>query len=133
MKITRNSGISNDNIVQNRFTAYLKISITHQKVKYLAGIYERQKQEISYEEYLELFDMTQDSKEDTYFNNEIGNEQLSHALDKLRERDRLIVLKRAVSGESFVKIAADMGIEYVTVKAIYQRSLEKIRKEIMKR
>lgn len=110
MKITRNNGISDDNIVQNRFTAYLKISIAHQKAKYLAGIYERQKQEVSYEEHSELFDRMQDDSADTYFDNEIGNEQLCHALDKLKERDRMIVLRRAVSGESFVKIAEDMGI-----------------------
>ena len=130
MKITRNNGIGDDNIVQNRFTAYLKISIAHQKAKYLAGIYERQKQEISYEEHSELFDRMQDDSADTYFDNEIGNEQLCHALDKLKERDRMIVLRRAVSGESFVKIAEDMGVEYVNVKAIYRRSLEKIRKEM---
>lgn len=40
---------------------------------------------------------------------------------------------RAVSEESFIKIAADMGLKYVTVKAIYRRSLEKLRKEMRKK
>ena len=132
MKITRNNGIGDDNIVQNRFTAYLKISIAHQKVKYLTSLYERQKQELSYEDHSELYDAMQENHEDTYFDDQIWNEQLSNALDKLKERDRMIVLRHAVSGESFVKIAEDMGVEYVNVKAIYRRSLEKIRKEMLK-
>ena len=133
MKVIRNNGTDDDNIVQNRFTAYLKTAIAHQKAKYLAGLSEQKKLELSYDEHAEILNSLQTGSEDTYLSDEIGDEQLCHALNKLKERDRIIVFRRAVSGESFVKIALDMRIKHVTVKAIYRRSLEKIRKEIMKK
>ena len=64
---------------------------------------------------------------------EIEDVRLSDVLNKLKERDRSIVFRRAVFAEPFIKIAADMGLKYVTVKAIYRRALEKIRKEMLKK
>lgn len=133
MNIVRNDGTSKDNIVQNRFAAYLKVSIAHQKAKYLAGIDELQKREISYEG-TEIAAQIPGALEhtDRYFEDEISDQYLCQALEKLKERDRTVVLKRAVSGESFLEIATDIGIPYVNVKAIYRRSLEKLRKEMRK-
>jgi len=54
-------------------------------------------------------------------------------LNQLKDHERVIVFRRAVSEESFIKIAADMGLKYVTVKAICRRALEKIRKEMLKK
>lgn len=51
MKTLRNNGTSDDNIVQNRFTAYLKISISRQKVKYLDKLFDQRKWELSFEEH----------------------------------------------------------------------------------
>ena len=121
------------NIIQYRFTAYLKTSIAHQKAKYLAELLDRQRSEISYEEYAEILNRLQNGNEDTYLRNEINDDQLAHALNGLKERDRIVVFRRAVSGESFVKIAMDMRMKYVTVKAIYRRSLEKLRKEMLRK
>ena len=115
--------------IQYRFTAYLKASIAHQKAKYLSKLYNRQNQELSYEEHAELFDKMQ-RREDKYFSDESGNDQLKYALDRLKERERMIVFRRVLANESFIKIATDMGIAHVTVKAIYRRALEKIRKEM---
>ncbi len=123
---------TDDNIVQNRFTAYLKVAIAHQKAKYLIRLSEQRNLELSYDEHAEILNNLQTGNEDTYFQDEIEDEQLCRALNKLKERDRRIVFQRAVSGESFVKIAMDMGLKYVTVKAIYRRTLEKIRKEMLK-
>lgn len=133
MKTTRKDGIESDAAIQNRFTAYLKVSISHLKAKYLSGLHERQTLELSYEERTELLNQIQNCHEDTYFSEEIEDKQLSHALDKLKERERLIVFRRAVFEESFIKIAKDSGLKYVTVKTIYRRALEKIRKEILKK
>ena len=96
MRPFKNGIDSNDNSVQNRFTAYLKTSIYHRKTKYLAGQYERKNRELSYDDRFMLLALMDDA------------------------------------GESFVKIAADMGLKYVSTKAIYRRSLEKIRKEMLK-
>ena len=133
MRPFKNGIDSNDNSIQNRFTAYLKTSIYHRKTKYLAGQYERKNRELSYDDRFMLLALMDDAYEDTYFTDEIGDEKLCCALKKLKERERMIVFRRAVAGESFVKIAADMGLKYVSTKAIYRRSLEKIRKEMLKK
>ena len=112
MKTTRKDGIESDAAIQNRFTAYLKVSISHLKAKYLSGLHERQTLELSYEERTELLNQIQNCHEDTYFSEEIEDKQLSHALDKLKERERLIVFRRAVFEESFIKIAKDSGIRH---------------------
>ena len=106
---------TDDNIVQNRFTAYLKVAIAHQKAKYLIRLSEQRNLELSYDEHAEILNNLETGNEDTYFQDEIEDEQLCRALNKLKERDRRIVFQRAVSGESFVKIAMDMRLNYVTV------------------
>lgn len=122
-----------DFAIQNRFTAYLKVSIIHFKTKYLTALREKQNQELSFDEQTELLNQMENSLEDSYFSGEVEDAQLVRALDRLKERERIIVFRRAVSGESFVRIAAEMGLKYVTAKAIYRRSLEKIRKEMLKK
>ena len=132
MKTLSNDGTTDDNIVQNRFTAYLKISISRQKVKYLAKLFDQRKWELSFEEHEDMLNSLPSSG-GTYLNNEVEDESLYRALNRLKDHERTIVFRRAVSEESFIKIAADMGLKYVTVKAIYRRSLEKLRKEMRKK
>lgn len=125
--------IERDFAIQNRFTAYLKVSIAHLKKKYLTELYERQNRELSFDEQTELLNQMENSLEDSYFSEEVEDARLGRALTSLKERERIIVFRRAVSGESFVRIAAEMGLKYVTAKAIYKRALEKIRKEMLKK
>ena len=132
MKTLRNNGTSDDNIVQNRFIAYLKISISRQKVKYLDKLFDQRKWELSFEEHEDTLNSLPSSG-GAYFNKEVEDESLCRALNKLKDHERVIVFRRAVSEESFIKIAADMGLKYVTVKAIYRRALEKIMKEMLKK
>jgi sigma-70, region 4 len=122
-----------EDIIQCRFTAYLKTSVSHQRSRYLAKLHERQNIELFYEEYTEVLNQIQYCSQETYLQDEIEDARLSDVLNKLRERDRSIVFRRAVFAEPFIKIAEDMGLKYVTVKAIYRRALEKIRKEMLKK
>ena len=96
--------------IQYRFTAYLKIAISHQKARYLVKLHERKNLELFYEDHLELL-YEGHYVQDTYFGEEIQDEQLCHALHKLKQRDRLIVFRHAVFGESFVEIATDWGLK----------------------
>ena len=127
----QNCKYEDENAAYYRFTAYLKISIIRRKSRYMAKHLERQKQEISYGGSIELLNCIHG--EDVYLSSELEDELLCRALTRLREHERTIVFRRAVSEESFIKIAADMGLKYVTVKAIYRRSLEKLRKEMRKK
>ena len=58
----------------------------------------------------------------------IGFENAALALvwESLREKDRLILIRHTVNGESLKDIADDLQMPYVTVKAIYKRCKEKI-------
>lgn len=109
MKTLRNNGTSDDNIVQNRFIAYLKISISRQKVKYLDKLFDQRKWELSFEEHEDTLNSLPSSG-GAYFNKEVEDESLCRALNKLKDHERVIVFRRAVSEESFIKIAADMGL-----------------------
>ena len=125
----KNHSIDDKDIIQYRFAAYLKKSIVHKKTRYLNKVLEDHRRESFCLETLERLD----SQENTYLSDELEDELLCRALTRLREHERTIVFRRAVSEESFIKIAADMGLKYVTVKAIYRRSLEKLRKEMRKK
>lgn len=127
-----NTGKEQD-IIQCRFTAYLKVSVSRQRSQYLAKLHERQNIELFYEEHTEVLNQIQYCSQETFLQDEIEDVRLSDVLNKLKERDRSIVFRRAVFAEPFIKIAADMGLKYVTVKAIYRRALEKIRKEMLKK
>lgn len=107
MKTLRNNGTSDDNIVQNRFIAYLKISISRQKVKYLDKLFDQRKWELSFEEHEDTLNSLPSSG-GAYFNKEVEDESLCRALNKLKDHERVIVFRRAVSEESFIKIAADI-------------------------
>lgn len=130
MIFVKNNGLSQDNAVQNRFTAYLLTSISHCKAKYLKNLHNRSIQEISLEVTEQL--ISEDGGVNKNFDDEISDDELLRGLNKLTDRDKNIVFKRAVSEEPFVKIAADMNMGYSAVKAVYRRSLDKIRKELKK-
>lgn len=137
MKIKRNDGIGESNIIQNRFTAYLTIAIRRKRNSYLIQHSKQKKLEISLDEggELELFFTdtsvnTNTDKKD--LSNGFENDQLGQAIEKLKERDRIILFKRAIDQKSFVEIAEELNINYVTVKASFRRTLEKLRKELEK-
>lgn len=91
----QNRKYEDENAAYYRFTAYLKISITRRKGRYMAKYLERQKQEISYDEHIELLNCIHG--EDVYLSSELEDELLCRALTRLREQERTIVFRRAVS------------------------------------
>lgn len=66
------------------------------------------------------------SFEDVYFE----NEGLEQALQKLSERDRYVLFAKVVAGHSFDELAAELGIGYKGVAAVYYRAIRKLKKEL---
>lgn len=123
MKIPRNPGINESDIVQNRFTAYVQTAVYHYRERYISRKENKMQHEVSYEEqepYLRPLPSAQDFE----------NAVLTQIWDDLREKDRIILLRHIVSGETLTEIAADLQMPYVTVKSIYKRVKEKLRKEL---
>ena len=84
MKIPRNQGISESDIVQNRFTAYAQAAVYHYRERYLQRREKRRQLEVSYEEQEPfLRSLPSDPPEDT----SIGFENAALALvwESLRE------------------------------------------------
>lgn len=127
--------------LQNRFTAYLVTSVRRRKNELMKARLTHQKHEVyvDLEEYfyalsapdLPLEDLVSEnpaSFKDVYFE----NEKLERALWKLTERDRYVLFSRAMAERSFEDLAAELGISYKGIAAVYSRAIKKLKKELEK-
>lgn len=119
----RNDGLTDDHRLQNQFTAYVQKAIHNGCVDYLFKKIRPLKAEIPLE------DMDDLVSEDTDFVLRLADyEDLRLALQKIKERERYILLARVVEEKSFTQIADELGISYKAVAAVYYRTLDKLRK-----
>ena len=128
----RNDGIGESNILQNQFTAYLTSALRRAKLQFLR-LKEKQKQyEISSElqEYLSEFQSNPDMLVSLPLLEQIENDILQQALQKLKERDRYILFAKIFDERTFEELSSELGIGYKGITAIYYRMLAKIRKEL---
>lgn len=131
MKIPRNPGNSESDIIQNRFTAYAKAAMYHYRERYLEQRTRKLLHEISYEEKQPILgNLPSKEQMDTGGFLSCENDALCRVLESLREKDRIILIRHTVNAETLTEIAADLQMPYVTVKTIYKRSKEKILKEM---
>ena len=128
MNYKRNDGSIEENAVQNRFTAYLKVALEHNNSKYTAKLKERLFSEV---EFLDNDDGSP-YEEDTLFSGEIGDIRLQRAFSGLRELERIIMTKHVLQDRPLKVIAQEMNLPYPTVKSLYRRGVEKMRKELAK-
>ena len=120
MRYEKNNGSSEDQIVQNRFTAYLKVSVNHHRSRYIKCKYQQQQQEIPLEDPDTL-------SADTII---LPDAQLYAVVSHLRDQAQTIVLEHILADKPLVQLAQELDMPYPTVKAIYRRALEKLRKEL---
>ena len=60
----------------------------------------------------------------------LENDRLFYALKYLNERERYIFLERVLNEVSFEELAAELGLGYKGVAAIYYRTVQKIKKQM---
>jgi RNA polymerase sigma factor (sigma-70 family) len=128
MKYARNDGSIEENAVRNRFTAYLKTSLTNNVTRYTVKLKNKRMSETSLNE-------TEHIAEDFFeqiFSGEIEDVRLQRALSGLRENERIILMQHVIHDLKLKEIAEAMGTPYATVKSLYRRTLEKLRKELKK-
>lgn len=58
----------------------------------------------------------------------VDGEIVRMALNKIKERERYILLARVIDEKSFTEIADELGMEYKTVTSAYYRVIVKLRK-----
>ena len=116
----RNEGITESDILQNQFTAYVQAALKHCKSQYLA------KESMIASHEVSSLDDTEASEND-FVITIAENDALHTALQHIKERERLVVTLRAVEEKSFQEIAITLGMKYSSVTMIYYRALDKLR------
>ncbi|HML33350.1 hypothetical protein [Sporomusa sphaeroides] len=128
----RNDGKTENEILQNQFTAYLLTAVKWQKINYLRRYKKLQKIEIPLE--LQDFDLfiqaDADLTEHLPFLEQIENPVLYTALLQARERDRYIFLTRVLDVRSFLELSKELGLSYKATTHLYYRFIAKV-KEMM--
>ena len=133
MKHLLNDGSIEENAVQNRFTAYLKVSLKHNRDRYICKLNNKQNMEIAYTENESyILELHADDPFSELFAQEFEDIRLLRALSCLREIEHEVLLQHLLHNHSLKEIAALNNIPYATIKSHYRRALENIRKELEK-
>lgn len=116
----RNEGITESDILQNQFTAYVQTALQHCKTQYLG----KQNARLAHE--VELQPEREAVSED-FCLSIAENSALSEAMKRIHDRERIVVTLRAVEGRGFQEIAVQLGMKYSAVTMVYYRTLDKLR------
>ncbi len=128
----KNSGKSENEILQNLFTAYLATAVQHRRNEYIQQITKRQQTEF-------VTDVIEDSQKGDVekdvllglpLSMQLEDSALIHALKEINERERHIFFARVLDERSFESLAEEMGLGYKGVAAIYYRTVQKIKKKM---
>ena len=125
----RNSGANEEHIIQNRFTAYLLVALQRRKVlrRYSHQQHEQPVEAIN-TAYASIYDLEDAICQTLDLQTEYA--ALMRLLVTLPERERTILLSRAMENRSFAELADKYHMGYKGVAAIYYRTIQRIRKEL---
>lgn len=114
--------------LQNRFTAYLVTAVRRRKTAYLNQRNKVIQMEYHIDEERRNFesDVQRDLINELPLLMRLENDSLMCALKHLSERERYVFLGRALDETSFEELAAELGVSYKGVAAIYYRTIRKI-------
>lgn len=117
----RNDG-KGDNILQNRFTAFLKASMRNRKIDYIRNKSKTEGRETHLESY-------QGYHYDDYdFIDALAEyEALKSALSMLSVREREILTAHLIYNEDFSQIGRRYGLTYKGAASVFYRTVKKLR------
>ena len=120
--IPRNNGITEDEILQNQFSAYVTLAIRRQRIHYIKKIEQKNSNEL-------LFSPLHTSmpSENDPFEKLLEYDALMNALHQIREKEREIVLARVIEEKPFAEIAQEMDMTYKAVSQLYYRILKRLK------
>jgi DNA-directed RNA polymerase specialized sigma24 family protein len=125
----RNDGKTDNDILQNQFTAYLLTAVKRHKINYLRRHEKLRRLETPLE--LQDFDLFVQADTDLTQNlsliEQIENPMLLAALMQARERELYIFLTRILDERSFLELSKELGLSYKATTHIYYRFIEKIK------
>ena len=119
----RNNGVTENEILQNEFTAFIATSLERERLKYLKKA-TRRKGSI----YIMSDSDLDHIPDDTDFPLDLCEyDALERALRVLDERERYVLFARVLEDKSFEDIANVLGLKYKGVAAVYYRTTAKLR------
>ena len=119
----KNNGSTEQEILQNQFSAYVKKAVHNRRIQFLT----EKSRKFRFEtplfdlDYL-LFDTTDIIQEIT------DHETVRQALRSIKENERRIVLERIIEEKSFGQLSDELGMSYKTVASLYYRAIKKLRR-----
>ena len=128
----RNEGRGQDEVLQNKFTAYLLSAVQRRKALYIDTLVKAQQISHLIEETAmdSTFELEQEALQGIPLYMRIQNEKLFGSLSHLTERERYVFFNRALDERSLDELAVELGLSYKGVAAIYYRAIQKIKKKM---
>lgn len=128
----RNEGQDNDDVLQNKFTAYLLSAVKRRRALYIDTALRNQKLTEMIEATVidDTFEFDSELSLDAPLYMKIQNEKLYQALFELSERERYVFFSRVLEEKSLDELATELGLSYKGTAAVYYRTVERIRKKM---
>lgn len=127
----RNRGQSEDEILQNSFTAYLARAVHNHRNDYIAQAERRNQMEELTESF--SFDAkyaVEDIRCELPFMMQLGSSRLFCAIKQVDARERYVFLARVLDEKSFELLAEELGLSYKGAAAVYYRTIRKMKKKM---
>lgn len=121
-----------DEVLQNRFTAYLTSAVNRRRAAYIDKLIRLQNTinlDLSNVED-ESFDLEAEALKNFPMHLQIQNEDLFLSIAELSERERYVFFHRALGELSLDEMAAELGMSYKAVAAVYYRTIQKLKKKM---
>ena len=121
----RNNGKGEDNILQNKFTKYLIISIHRKKTAFM----QQRDKIIVHEQLLDSWERASlNIHEDMSDRSDLlENMDFIQALESISERDRYIFFAHVLDDRGFAELGSELGLGYKGAAASYYRTIKKIK------
>lgn len=121
--IKRNEGFTEQEKLQNRFTAFITTSMSRARIDYLRKEKSRSRHTFEMED--EKMALIPDG---TDFTSRLcDSDALTYGLKQLDDRERFVLLARVLEEKGFEEIADKLGLKYKGVAAVYYRAIAKLR------
>lgn len=120
--LPKNNGITDNEILQNQFTAYVRRAVHNCRLRYITTQVRRDCQELNFSQIQVIL-----IAEDDPIEKALECEYIRDALRHVQSTERAIILARVIEEKSFGTIAEEMGLTYKAVTNIYYRSMKRLK------
>ena len=120
--LPKNNGITDNEILQNQFTAYVRRAVHNCRLRYITTQVRRDCRELNFSQIQVILIAENDPIEKA-----LECECIREALRHVQSTERSIILARVIDEKSFGTIAEEMGLTYKTVTNMYYRSMKRLK------